>query len=596
MKSVLSSSPTLRVLPQAGRHVCFRLGRLGRPSAQHGNFIRTSQTSPDIQRMRTVSAGNGIAEQDSYFLTTPLYYVNAEPHMGSAYTTIAADTIARFQRLCGKQVTFVTGTDEHGEKIAESAAKKGQEPKQHCDEVVAAFQDLWRQLDISYDSFIRTTDPKHETIVASVLNRVWDNGDIYKANYKGWYCVGCEQYKDEEEMEGDHICPLHRARCIERSEENYFFALSKYQKQIEDLLEKEAGFVQPAARRNEVLGWVKSGLRDFSISRAAVAWGIPIPRDPSQTVYVWFDALLGYASALLAEGVSPTADELAHRGWPAQVHLVGKDILRFHCVYWPGMLLSAGLPIPRRIFAHGFLTKDGLKMGKSLGNVLDPKLLVSAYGADAVRYFFMKEVVFGQDGDFSEERFRNLVNAGLANSLGNLANRSLNLLKKNCGSQLPAAARDIPLDNPVRTAVETQIPLARAAFEDLRVHDAAEAVMNIVAAGNLYVDATAPWTALKKGSEEEKEEAGKVLVAVLEGVRVVAVALSPVIPGISRKLYQQLGYPPDAFDKLSWEDTAWGGLQARQAVPPPAPVFARIEGDFVIGVAGAPRYPVPANA
>ncbi|EIE27159.1 methionyl-tRNA synthetase [Coccomyxa subellipsoidea C-169] len=520
--------------------------------------------------------------------------VNAEPHMGSAYTTMAADAITRFQRLRGKRVSFVTGTDEHGEKIAEAAAKKGQEPQQHCDGVVASFKGLWEEMDIQYDSFIRTTDPKHATVVRAILDRVWEKGDIYKAKYEGWYCVGCEAYKDDSEMEGDHACPFHKTRCVEREEENYFFALSKYQQQIQRVIEEDKSFVQPAARRNEVLGWVEAGLRDFSISRAAVSWGIPIPRDPAQTVYVWFDALLGYMSALLPEGASPDEAELAARGWPADVHLVGKDILRFHALYWPGMLLSAGLPLPRKIFAHGFLTKDGMKMGKSLGNILEPRKLLAAYGSDAVRFYFLKEVVFGQDGDFSEQRFRDTVNAFLANSVGNLLNRTLGLLRKNCAGSLPLAAAAVPADNPLRAVAELEVAAAALAYEELRLHDALEAVVAIAGRGNLYMEQMAPWTAFKKGTDEEKRAAELALVAVLEAVRIVAVLLSPVTPRLSSEIYGALGYGPEAYEGLSWGDASWGGLPKGQATPPPKPVFARLEGDFVTEVAASKSAAVAA--
>ncbi|GAB4819284.1 hypothetical protein N2152v2_006330 [Parachlorella kessleri] len=501
--------------------------------------------------------------------------------MGSAYPTIAVDAIARFQRLQGKRVTFITGTDEHGEKIALAAEKRGMAPKEHCDDIVASYKDLWKQLDVAYDSFIRTTDAKHEALVAAMLDRVWEKGDIYKANYEGYYCVDCEEYKDEADMDADKNCPIHRKPCTQRKEENYFFALSKYQQQLEALLTEQPEFVQPESRRNEVLGWVKEGVRDFSISRAAVEWGIPIPKDPKQTVYVWFDALNGYLSGLLPEGVEPSTENLLERGWPASVHVIGKDILRFHAVYWPGMLLAAGLPVPQRVFGHGFLTKDGLKMGKSLGNVLEPTALVGAYGADAVRYYFLREIAFGQDGDFSEERFRNIVNAGLANDVGNLLNRTLNLLKKNCGGTVPVSAADIAADHPLRALAAEKAPVVQQSYASMRFDRACEAALSVSSRGNQFLEETAPWTAFKKGSEEQKAEAARVLVAVLEAVRIVAVLLSPVTPSLSRRIYQQLGYSVQQVEALQWQDTEWGQLQAGQDMPPPAPVMARLEGDYV---------------
>uniref|UniRef100_A0A2P2JZW0 methionine--tRNA ligase n=1 Tax=Rhizophora mucronata TaxID=61149 RepID=A0A2P2JZW0_RHIMU len=388
----------------------------------------------------------------TFVLTTPLYYVNAPPHMGSAYTTIAADAIARFQRLLGKKVIFITGTDEHGEKIATAAAAVGSSPSEHCDVVSRDYKGLWRDLDIAYDKFIRTTDPKHEAIVKEFYSRVLANGDIYRADYEGLYCVNCEEYKDEKELLENNCCPMHLKPCIRRKEDNYFFALSKYQNKLEETLANNPNFVQPSFRLNEVQSWIRSGLKDFSISRASVDWGIPVPNDKRQTIYVWFDALLGYISALLEDKDQSNIQAAVSSGWPASLHLIGKDILRFHAVYWPAMLMSAGLQLPKMVFGHGFLTKDGMKMGKSLGNTLEPNELVHKFGSDAVRYFFLREVEFGNDGDYSEDRFINIVNAHLANTIGNLLNRTLGLLRKNCHSTLVvdsaiAADRNVFKDN-----------------------------------------------------------------------------------------------------------------------------------------------------
>eukprot|EP00891_Asterochloris_glomerata_P002086 jgi/Astpho2/2086/fgenesh1_pm.00038_%23_66_t len=499
----------------------------------------------------------------AYVITTPLYYVNAAPHMGSAYSTISADTLARFQRLQGNQVTLITGTDEHGEKIALAAAAKGLDPQQHCNEIADLYKSLWKQLDIQYDSFVRTTSKQHEANVAKMLQRVWDKGDIYKDRYSGWYCVGCEEYKADDDLDEQHICPAHQKPCEHREEENYFFRLTAYQQQLLELIEGNPDFVRPSSRRNEVLGWVKTGIRDFSISRAAVAWGVPIPQDPKQTVYVWFDALTGYLSDFSAKGLQ------AH-GWPA-THIIGKDILRFHAVYWPGMLMSAGLPVPQQVFGHGFITKDGLKMGKSLGNTLDPVALSQAYGADAVRFYFMKAIDFGKDGDFQEQRFRDVVNASLANDIGNLLNRSLGLLKKNCGAAMPADASAIPQSNPLRALAEAQVGEVAAAYEQMAFSDAAAAIQKLSARGNLFMEEQAPWTAFKKGSEEQKGEAALVLLAVLETVRIVAVMLSPITPALAQRVYLQLGI----------SEAEAGRLKEGQPTPKPTPVFQRLEGDFV---------------
>lgn len=433
--------------------------------------------------------------------------------------------------------------------------------------------------------------------MATILERVWAGGDIYKANYKGWYCIDCEEYKDEGDMDAQRNCPVHRRPCVEREEENYFFKLSKYQEQLERLLQERNDFVMPEARRNEVLGWVKEGLRDFSISRSAVSWGIPIQRDPAQTIYVWFDALNGYLSGLYKEDERDQAGkadstELSTRGWPANVHIIGKDILRFHAVYWPAMLLSAGLPLPRQVFGHGFLTKDGLKMGKSLGNVLEPTALVQTYGSDAVRFYFMREISFGQDGDFSEERFRNIVNASLANDIGNLLNRTLTLLKKNCEGKLPVAASDIPESDPLRQCAEKWIPVAATGYQRMKFHDACSAILSISGRGNQYLEEMAPWTAFKKGDDSAKAQAAATLVGVLEAVRIVAVALSPVTPALSCRIYRQLGLAGEV-EEVSFGDwdvaTAWGMLELGHRTMPPSPVFTRLEGDWVTSEGSEPR-------
>ncbi|CAA6657451.1 unnamed protein product [Spirodela intermedia] len=496
--------------------------------------------------------------------------------MGSAYTTIAADAVARFQRLLGKNVIFVTGTDEHGEKIAAAAAKSGSTPSDHCDNVSLAYRSLWKDLDISHDKFIRTTDPNHEAVVKEFYSRVLSSGDIYRADYEGLYCVDCEEYKDEKELLENNFCPVHLKPCVRRTEDNYFFALSKYQKSLEEYLIDNPNFVQPSFRLNEVQSWIKSGLRDFSISRASVEWGIPVPNDTRQTIYVWFDALLGYVSALLKEGEEPTLDKAISSGWPASLHLIGKDILRFHAVYWPAMLMSAGLPLPDTVFGHGFLTKDGMKMGKSLGNTLEPKDLVNRFGADAVRYFFLREVEFGNDGDYSEDRFINIVNAHLANTIGNLLNRTLGLLKKNCQSILAIDSAAAVEGSPFKDIVEKLVEKARLHYECLSLSSACESILEIGNAGNLYIDEHAPWSLFKKGGPSS-EAAKKDLVIILETMRIIAVALSPVAPSLCLRVYSQLGYSKDQFEALTWGDTKWGGLKSGQVMAEPQPVFGRIE-------------------
>ncbi|XP_050210692.1 methionine--tRNA ligase, chloroplastic/mitochondrial isoform X1 [Mercurialis annua] len=524
----------------------------------------------------TISNGNDKNEAETFVLTTPLYYVNAPPHMGSAYTTIAADAIARFQRLLGKRVIFVTGTDEHGEKIAAAAAGHGSSPSEHCDVISQDYKTLWKDLEISYDKFIRTTDPKHEAIVKEFYSKVLANGDIYRADYEGLYCVNCEEYKDEKELLDNNCCPMHLKPCVQRKEDNYFFALSKYQKLLEEILTENPNFVQPSYRLNEVKTWINSGVKDFSISRALVDWGIPVPNDNKQTIYVWFDALLGYISALSDDKVQPSLQNAVSSGWPASLHLIGKDILRFHAVYWPAMLMSAGLGLPKMVFGHGFLTKDGLKMGKSLGNTLEPNELVQKFGADAVRYFFLREVEFGNDGDYSEDRFINIVNAHLANTIGNLLNRTLGLLKKNCQSTLVVDSAVAANENDFRDTVEKLVEKAGVHYESLSLSLACEAVLEIGNAGNAYMDERAPWSRFKQGGSAS-EAAAKDLVIILETVRIMAVALSPVAPSLCWRIYAQLGYSKDQFSTITWSETKWGGLKGGQVMAQPKPIFSRIE-------------------
>ncbi|KAI4348134.1 hypothetical protein L6164_008893 [Bauhinia variegata] len=538
----------------------------------------------------TCSTGNIIVPSDesteSFVLTTPLYYVNAPPHMGSAYTTIAADAIARFQRLLGKKVTFITGTDEHGEKIATAALAQGSTPAEHCDVISQAYKRLWKDLDISYDKFIRTTDHKHEAIVKEFYSRVLAKGDIYRADYEGLYCINCEEYKDEKELLDDNCCPVHLKPCVLRREDNYFFALSKYQKSLEETFNQNPHFVQPSYRLNEVQSWIKSGLRDFSISRASVDWGIPVPNDKTQTIYVWFDALLGYISALTDDKDQPDLLSAVSSGWPAALHLIGKDILRFHAVYWPAMLMSAGLSLPKMVFGHGFLTKDGMKMGKSLGNTLEPNELVQRFGTDAVRYFFLREVEFGNDGDYSEERFINIVNAHLANTIGNLLNRTLGLLKKNCQSTLVVDSSTAVEGNAFKEKVEKLVDNTRIHYENLSLSTACENVLEIGNVGNSYMDERAPWSLFKQGGAAS-EAAAKDLVIILEAVRIVAIVLFPVTPSLSWRIYEQLGYSRDQFNAATWNDTKWGGLKGGQVMALPKPVFARIESQTEIEDKGA---------
>ena len=517
-------------------------------------------------------------------LTTPLYYVNDRPHLGSAYTTLACDALARFWRLRGEEVVFITGCDEHGQKIQRTAEAAGLSPQAHCDAVSSGFRDLWQRWQISNDRFIRTTDPRHRRIVEQFYARVEASGDIVEGRQQGWYCVACEEFKDDPHEAQDPECPIHRRALEWRDEVNLFFRLSRYQKQIEDLITRP-GFIQPASRRNEVENFVRQGLRDFSISRLNLPWGIPVPGHEGHTFYVWFDALLGYITALLAEGDGADLEMALSRGWPASLHVIGKDILRFHAVYWPAMLLSAGLPLPERVFGHGFLTREGQKMGKSLGNVLDPEVLLERCGRDAVRWYLLRDIPFGEDGDFQQQRFSDLVNNDLANTIGNLLNRTSSMARKWFEGAVPPPGTGGAPDHPLAVAAQRADRTVIEALDALEFRTACEAILALAQEANGYLNDRAPWKLIKQ--DDQRDVVAADLYAVLEAARLVAVLLSPLLPDLSERILLQLdqtplasgsqacGEPPDAWARAR----AWGGLRGGAALPEPSPVMARLELD-----------------
>jgi len=518
-----------------------------------------------------------------FVLTTPLYYVNAAPHIGSAYTTMIADAIARFQRLQGRDVLLITGTDEHGQKIQRAAEEQGIDPQTHCDHVSAQFDSLWQALNIQYDRFSRTTDPRHQAIVQEFFARVWEKGDIYLSKQQGWYCVACEEFKEERDLLPGQHCPIHTNKAVEwRDEDNYFFRLSDYQERLEALYREHPDFIQPAARRNEVLSFVAQGLQDFSISRINLAWGFPLPTDPEHTLYVWFDALLGYVTALLPPDAEPTLANALSQGWPINLHLIGKDILRFHAVYWPAMLMAANIVPPLQVFGHGFLTKDGRKMGKSLGNTINPIDLVERYGADSVRYYFLKEIEVGLDGDFNETRFVHILNADLANDFGNLLNRTLGMLKKYCQSQVPDLdPQGLMAANPLAQLGCSLGDRITTAYEQYQFDQVCEEILNLIRAGNRFIDEQAPWSLYKQGKQSQVEQ---VLYSVLESVRLSAYLIAPIVPNLSGKIYHQLGLNVDFNDPRHFQSHApfrehsqWGILRSGQPLPNPSPVFAKLE-------------------
>lgn len=505
-------------------------------------------------------------------LTTPLYYVNDKPHIGSVYTTLAVDTLARFKRLSGENVVFITGCDEHGQKIQRTAESAGIDPQQHCDQISSTFASVWSQWQISNDRFIRTTDPRHQSIVEQFFARVEANGDIIEGRQQGWYCVACEEYKDDPKEAQSPHCPIHQKPLEWRDEANLFFRLSRYQDAIEKLIATE-GFIRPASRRKEVENFVANGLRDFSISRRNVSWGLPVPGHDGHTFYVWFDALLGYITALLEPDQPATLDQALSNGWPAQLHVIGKDILRFHAVYWPAMCLSAGIDLPTGVFGHGFLTREGQKMGKSLGNVLDPEALLERCGTDAVRWYLLRDIQFGDDGDFQQQRFSDLVNNDLANTIGNLLNRTASMARKWFNDSVPPAGDAAAEDHPLRIQAEQAIAEFREAMPSMAFQKAAEAVLQLAIQANGYLNDRAPWSLMKQPGQEAA--VGADLYAVLECSRIVGLLLHPLVPDLSGRILNQLdqGTMP-----AQWKDALiWGKLESGQPLPTPNPVMQRLE-------------------
>ncbi len=502
---------------------------------------------------------------DRFYITTPIFYPNGVPHIGHAYTAIATDTLARFQRLDGKDVFFLSGTDEHGQKMQQTALKDGLTPIELADRNSAVFRDLLRILDCSNDDFIRTTEERHRVSVQELWRRMEANGDIYLGKYGGWYSVRQEAYFDESETtvgeDGVRREPLGSpVEWVE--EESYYFRLSAYGEKLLKLYDDQPEFVAPAERRNEVASFVRSGLKDLSISRTTFDWGIKVPGHEGHVMYVWVDALTNYITA--AGFPDPAADRWKY--WPA-LHIIGKDIVRFHAVYWPAFLMSAGVNIPARVFAHGFLYNKGEKMSKSVGNVVDPFTLVEHYGLDQVRYFFMREVPFGQDGSYSHDAIVARTNADLANGLGNLAQRSLSMIAKNCEGRVPDPGTLDDADRALIDEARAALASAREAMAGQQIHKALEAIFAVVAAGDRYVDQQAPWTLRKTDPARMKS----VLYTVAETVRRVALMTQAVMPGSSARLLDLLGVPPEKRLFADFEDA----LQPGASLPAPQGVFPR---------------------
>jgi methionyl-tRNA synthetase len=515
-------------------------------------------------------------QRPSFYLTTPIYYVNSVPHLGTAYTTIAADALARYRRLTGYDVHFLTGLDEHGQKVAQAAEQNGMDPQSWVDAIAPKFKDAWKLLDISNDDFIRTTEPRHERGAAVLLQTLKDNGDLYQGHYEGWYCLPDETFYTEDQLAEGNCCPQCGREVQFVQEDNWFFRLSAYQDRLLEYYEQHPRFVQPETRRNEVVSFVTGGLRDLSVSRTTFTWGIPLPFDPEHVMYVWFDALINYITAVGygADGTNSFSGPLAHY-WPAQYHFVGKDIIRFHCVIWPAMLMAAGLEIPEAVFAHGFLLTRGEKMSKSKGNAVSPAELVERFGVDAYRYYFLRDVQFGTDGSISMESMVQRYNGDLANDWGNLVSRLLNMTEKYREGVVPAApAAPAPEDEEL-VSLATALP---ARYEkhmlELDYVGALEAAWDVVKRTNRYIEDCAPWNLAK--SDETRERLDAVLYNALEAVRIAALFIAPVMPNTSREVWRRLGLG----DVLAVTDAAtiagWGGLPAGSRVEKGDALFPRI--------------------
>ena len=522
----------------------------------------------------------------SFYVTTPIYYVNDAPHIGHAYTTVAADVLARWHRQRGERTWFLTGTDEHGQKVMRSAEANGMTPQAWCDNLVeSAWLPVLQTIEASNDDFIRTTDERHTRRAQEFWQALHDAGEVYPGSYEGPYCVGCEEFKLEAELiegedgDGAKLCPIHSRPVEWLSETNYFFRMSSYTERLLAFYDENPGFVQPESARNEVISFVRGGLQDLSISRSSFDWGIPIPWDPGHVLYVWIDALLNYVTALGGPGTkSDPADPLFAQTWPVDVHLVGKDILRFHAVIWPAMLMAAGLPLPRTVFAHGWLLVGGEKMSKSKLTGIAPAEVIDHFGADAFRYYFMRAIPFGHDGSFSWEHMHAVYTAELANGLGNLASRVAAMVGKYCDGVLPAPTEEGPAEQELAQTLADRAKAADNAIQELRIHDSVAAVKEFVDAVNGYVTEQAPWQVAK--DELAVGRLHTILYTAADALRAIAVLYAPVMPTTADRLWSLLGAQDglgDLADQPVQDVAAWGQLAPGARLTKGDPLFPRLE-------------------
>lgn len=518
--------------------------------------------------------------KESFYVTTPIYYPSDRLHIGHALTTTMADTLARFNRLKGKDVWFLTGSDEHGQKIQRKAEEAGVAPIKYVDKIVATFQHLWEQLDIEYDDFIRTSEDRHKKAVQYIFKKIYEKGDIYKSEYEGWYCTPCETFWTERQLGEEKVCP-DCARQVELlKEESYFFKMSKYQDRLLEHIENNPDFIQPVARRNEMINFIKQGLEDLCVSRTTFNWGIPVPINEKHVIYVWFDALTNYISAL---GYSTDQDEKFQKYWPNAIHLVGKDIVRFHTIIWPIILMAADLPLPKQVFGHGWLLVGGGKMSKSKGNVVDPIVLIDKYGSDAIRYFLLREMPYGSDGYYNEELLIERINTDLANDFGNLLSRSTAMINKFCDGTVPQPGQYEDIDNEIKKMAEELPAKVDVYLDKIQFHAALEEIWKLINRANKYIDETAPWSLAK--SDETRDRLNTVLYTLVEVIRMVTVLASSFMPKMPTRVWEQLGIL-DNKKVHTWESiNQWGQMPSGVKINRGEPLFPRLDKEEMLKVA-----------